>query len=242
MTQEKETRKLFEKGLEALNKNQYDKALQHFEKVISSDPNNTMAWNNKGVALRKLGRIEEALESYNKALSIDPELVQALLNKARALKVLKKYDLSLFAYEEALELSPEHNDARKEREKVRLLLSQRAKIESEAEQEEQREEELERAQKRKQDLVSFLEESRRSITDSVEKIEDLFNHGIKAEAEEHRQKIYNAIISFNNQLLDRVDRINDEFVLVDFEEECRSLLQKWSEFKETQLNRLKQLQ
>ncbi|MCK5158949.1 MAG: tetratricopeptide repeat protein, partial [Candidatus Heimdallarchaeota archaeon] len=82
MAKSENIKKLLEDGLEALRKNKNEKAIEYFDRVIAAESENTMAWNNKGVALRKLGKIEDAINCYNKALSIDPDLSRALLNKA----------------------------------------------------------------------------------------------------------------------------------------------------------------
>ena len=73
---------MLENGLNALNKGKLDKALSIFEEILKEDPKNTIAWNNKGVTLRKLGKLDEAIDCYNIVLGIDPKQIQALLNKA----------------------------------------------------------------------------------------------------------------------------------------------------------------
>jgi len=235
-------KKLLEDGLEALKKNKNEKAIEYFDLLLAIESDNTMAWNNKGVALRKLGKIEDAINCYNKALSIDSDLTRALLNKARALKMQKKFDLALFTYEDILELHPEHRVAKEESERVRNLLSRRVQLtQVEASVTEQESKEIKLLQERKEELIEFLEESRKSINDSVDKIEEIFTSGIKEEALEHRDRILNALISFNEQLLDRIGNINDEFVTLDFEEEIRELIDNWDAFKDAKIEELKNL-
>ncbi|NPE08048.1 MAG: tetratricopeptide repeat protein [Asgard group archaeon] len=242
MSKSENIKKLLEDGLEALRKNKNEKAIEYFDRVIAVESENTMAWNNKGVALRKLGKIEDALNCYNKALSIDSDLSRALLNKARALKMQKKFDLALFTYEDILELHPEHRVATEESERVRNLLSRQVQFtQVEVSITEKESEERELFQERNEELIEFLEESRKSIIDSVEKIEEIFTSGIKEEALEHRNRILKALISFNEQLLNRIRNINDEFVTLDFEEEIRELIDKWDAFKDTKIEELKNL-
>ncbi|MHA1586617.1 MAG: tetratricopeptide repeat protein, partial [Candidatus Heimdallarchaeota archaeon] len=225
MSKSENIKKLLEDGLEALRKNKNEKAIEYFDRVIAVESENTMAWNNKGVALRKLGKIEDAINCYNKALSIDPDLSRALLNKARALKMQKKFDLALFTYEDILELHPEHPVAAEESERVRNLLSRQVQLtQIEVSITKKESEERKLFQERNEELIEFLEESRKSISDSVEKIEEIFTSGIKAEALEPRDRILKALISFNEQLLNRIRNINDEFVTLDFEEEIRELI------------------
>ncbi|NHJ32457.1 MAG: tetratricopeptide repeat protein [Asgard group archaeon] len=241
MVKSENIKKLLESGLDALKKNKNEKAIEYFDRVIAVESDNTMAWNNKGVALRKLGRIEDALNCYNKALSIDPDLTRALLNKARALKMQKKFDLALFTYESILELHPEHPIAEEESERVRNLLSRRAQQTHVDDVSKQESEEKKIFQERKEELIEFLEESRRSINDSVEKIEEIFTSGIKEEAFEHRDRIVNALVSFDEQLLNRIKNISEEFVTLDFEEEIRELIDRWDDYKDTKIEELKDL-
>jgi len=241
MVNSDKVKKLLETGLNALRKNKSEKALSFFEQALALDSTNTMAWNNKGVALRKLGRTEEAINCYNKALTLDPDLSMALLNKARALKIQKKFDMALFAYEDILELHPDHNEALEESERVRALLTKSAKISSDESVAEQAKEEEDLFTERREDLREFFEESRRSISDSVTKIEEIYTSGIKAEALEHRDRILKAIISFNEQLLERIKRITSEFITIDFEEENRDIIDKWFEFKDEKITQLQKL-
>ena len=242
MAKSENIKKLLEDGLDALKKNKNERAIEYFDRVIAVESDNTMAWNNKGVALRKLGKIEDAINCYNKALSIDSDLSRALLNKARALKMQKKFDLALFTYEDILELHPEHREATEESERVRNLLSRQVQLSQvEVKVNEKESEERKLFQERNEELMEFLEESRKSISDSVEKIEEIFTSGIKEEALEHRDRILNALISFNEQLLNRIRNINDEFVTLDFEEEMRELIDKWNAFKDSKIEELKNL-
>ncbi|MHA1366920.1 MAG: tetratricopeptide repeat protein [Candidatus Heimdallarchaeota archaeon] len=238
-----EVKKLIQDGLANLKKNQLDEALKKFNKALNEDSKNTMAWNNKGVVLRKQGKIEEALECYNKALSFDPKLTRAMLNKARAFKVQKKFDLALFTYEEILEIEIEHPIAIAESERVRILLSKRAQMKSiDKQTKEQEIEENAKLIDRKEELIEFLEESKTSISDNVEGITDMFTHGIKEEAIEQRDKIKQAIISFNDQMLNRIELIADEFITLDFEEECREMIDAWDDFKNTKIDELQKLE
>ena len=241
MSKQNEIEILMKDGLNALKKNKNQKALEIFEKVLSKDPENTMAQNNKGVALRKLNRLDEAIQCYNKALKTNPKLTIALLNKARALKVQQKFDLALFIYEDILEIEPEHPFALDESERVKNLLSRRAHIKSEGYEDEALGKEKELLQERRTELLDFFEESKKSIGDSVERIGELYELGSSNEAEEQRNKITEAIISFNDQIFDRILNISEEFVTLDFEEECRELIDNWQEFKESKLEELKNM-
>ncbi len=47
-------------------------ALGSFEQALLLNQNDPDLWNNKGIALRSLGRYEESMECFNKSLKIDP--------------------------------------------------------------------------------------------------------------------------------------------------------------------------
>ncbi len=44
-----------------------------------------IAWNNKGIALKDLGKYEEAIQAYDKAIEIKPDYHLAWNNKGIAL-------------------------------------------------------------------------------------------------------------------------------------------------------------
>jgi tetratricopeptide (TPR) repeat protein len=62
---------LFEKGLLHADLAQYENTLKCFKKIITLEPENSMAWNNKGYTLEKLNFLEEAINCYKKALNIN---------------------------------------------------------------------------------------------------------------------------------------------------------------------------
>ena len=59
-------------GKKQLEDEQYEDALNSFERAISLNQNDADLWNLMGIALRSLGRYNEAIECFNKSLQIDP--------------------------------------------------------------------------------------------------------------------------------------------------------------------------
>ncbi|HUT80516.1 MAG TPA: tetratricopeptide repeat protein [Candidatus Bathyarchaeia archaeon] len=238
MTESETAKKLLENGLEALQQNKDEKALGFFEQALAIDSENNLLWNHKGIALRKLGRYEEAIKCYNKALIIDPTSLKALLNKARTLRIQRKFDLALFTYEEILELQPEHEEAKYESMSVKSLLSKQITIPDVDLKQDQDQLLVER----RNELISFFEDSRQNISDSVDKIEEIYTSGIKEEGLEHRDRILKAIIVFNKQLHERIRNISAEFHYHDFEEENRDIIDMWNDFKDKMIKKLQELQ
>jgi tetratricopeptide (TPR) repeat protein len=89
-----------------LDKNE---ALNCFNKALRIDPNNSHAWNNKGIMLSALKISQnEALECLEKALKIKPDYPEAYINKGTVLSVMERYEDAIAAFEIAFWLSPTH--------------------------------------------------------------------------------------------------------------------------------------
>ena len=63
---------LVSKGQALMDEGKYYDALGFFEQALLLDQNDPDLWNNKGIALRSLGRYEESMECFNKSLEIEP--------------------------------------------------------------------------------------------------------------------------------------------------------------------------
>jgi len=72
-----DAQEMLKKGVSFLEDGKYEEALDCFEKILVSNPNDPDIWNKKAVALRSLGRYDEAIESFNKALEITPRDLDA---------------------------------------------------------------------------------------------------------------------------------------------------------------------
>ena len=67
-----EIEELVEKGKSLMNDGKFDDALGYFEQALLLNQNDPDLWNNKGIALRSLGRYEESMVCFNKSLEIEP--------------------------------------------------------------------------------------------------------------------------------------------------------------------------
>lgn len=85
----------------------YVKAIENYEKALELNPKDEKAWNNKGVALRELGKYEEAIKCYDKALELNPKDEDVWNNKGNALSALGKPKEAIKCYDKALEFNPE---------------------------------------------------------------------------------------------------------------------------------------
>jgi tetratricopeptide (TPR) repeat protein len=93
----------------------YEEVLEALDKAIELNPNDALAWTNRGKVLRNLGRYNEALEALDKAIELNPNDALAWNNRGAALHNLGRYDETLEAYDKAIELNPNYALARTNR-------------------------------------------------------------------------------------------------------------------------------
>ncbi len=103
---------LVHKGIDRIKRNQYEESLEFFDRVLDTNPKNTDAWNNKGVAFYKMGNAKSAIECYDNALEADPENLEALRNKGFVLRDGGEFEGALEAYEKLISREPDANDFR----------------------------------------------------------------------------------------------------------------------------------
>ncbi|MCK4733511.1 MAG: tetratricopeptide repeat protein, partial [Methanophagales archaeon] len=99
------------RGNDFYQSNEYELALKAYDKAIELKPDFAEAWNNRGVALGKLGRYDEALKAHDKAIELKPDYAEAWNNRGVELGKLDRYDEALKAYDKAIELKPDYASA-----------------------------------------------------------------------------------------------------------------------------------
>jgi tetratricopeptide (TPR) repeat protein len=97
------------KGNEHLYKQEYNEAIEYYDKALKIEYNNFDLWFNKGYSLNRLGKHEEAIECYDKAIKINPNDADAWTNKSAALNSLGKYQEAIESCDKAIKINP--NDA-----------------------------------------------------------------------------------------------------------------------------------
>lgn len=68
---------LYQKGVEATNSGDFEKAIGFFQDVLKINPDDADAWNMLAHAQRMTGKIDESLVNYKKALELQPDFPQA---------------------------------------------------------------------------------------------------------------------------------------------------------------------
>ena len=93
---------LLGKGLSMLNLDKPEEALNCFDEVLKSDPNNSEALVRRGIALERLQMLNEALESYDRAIAANDSMTIAYLHKGGLFNRMERFDEALACYEQAL--------------------------------------------------------------------------------------------------------------------------------------------
>jgi tetratricopeptide (TPR) repeat protein len=98
-------------GEDMANAKRYDDALAFFEKALSVNPNNDMAWGDKALILDKVGNTTDALSSFSKAMSINPNNSITWLNKGLTLLRMRKFNESIDCFDTAIQLNKKYAKA-----------------------------------------------------------------------------------------------------------------------------------
>lgn len=89
-------------GQKLLDAGEAQKALDLFEKLLATQPDNASAMLKKAAALEKMARLEEALEFCDRALKRDRTQTVAFLQKGGLLNKLNRHTEALDCFEQAL--------------------------------------------------------------------------------------------------------------------------------------------
>lgn len=96
----------------------HEKAIRSFDEAIEIDPTLAVAWHDRGVCLRELGRDDEALKSIDKAVELEPENEEYLFTKAELLKKIgilmgqkNAINAAVRTFNKIVEMNPNNADA-----------------------------------------------------------------------------------------------------------------------------------
>ena len=97
---------LLAKGSDAVNNNQFIKAIDIFTNVINLDPNWAEAWNKRATVLYMIGEYEKSQNDINKVLELENRHFGALAGQGLVNIKLKNYEKAIKSYEKALKIYP----------------------------------------------------------------------------------------------------------------------------------------
>ena len=90
---------------------EYENAITHYSESIKSKPDNTAAYNNRGVAYHRIGDYNRAIEDYDKAIEIQPDYVNAYNGRGTVYGIKGELDNAITDFDKAIELKPDYVDA-----------------------------------------------------------------------------------------------------------------------------------
>ena len=98
----------YNKGMDQSKKENFEKAIEYFEKALKEDSEFAFAWDNLGVNYRRLNNYDKAIECYTKSLELDPKGLMPLQNIAIVYQYKKEYDKAIEAYSKLAELDKDN--------------------------------------------------------------------------------------------------------------------------------------
>ena len=87
---------------------QYEESVSWYDIAIKKNPQDIVAWYNKGNVLDNMGKREEAIACYDKVLEIIPNDISSMYNKAIVLSKIEKYEEAVFLFDEIIAMDPTH--------------------------------------------------------------------------------------------------------------------------------------
>jgi tetratricopeptide (TPR) repeat protein len=114
ITPQDEAANLTREGNRLANSGDYANAIIYFDQALKLDKeskSSAVTWNNKGVALNRLGRYTEAEKAYAEALRRSPNYRMALVNSAANQLSLGKIDEASGTLDKAIEKYPDYGEA-----------------------------------------------------------------------------------------------------------------------------------
>jgi len=96
-----------ENALGTQEDNEIEKELKIYDHAIKINPQNAVAWYNKGIVLGKLGRYQESLKCFDHAIEINPQLTVAWVGKGVILGKLGHNQKALGCFDHAIEINPQ---------------------------------------------------------------------------------------------------------------------------------------
>ena len=90
---------LYKKGLAESAKENYTSAIQYYKDAIKVDAKFAFAFDNMGLAYRKMGDFDKSIEAYEQSLLLDPRGAMPLQNIAVAYQYKKDYVKAINYYE-----------------------------------------------------------------------------------------------------------------------------------------------
>lgn len=100
----------YSQGVALLSRDDYQRALPHFEQAVDLDPNYAEAWYQAGFSYGALGRFQDALKASKQAAKLRPEWPETWVNIGAANYALGDFKEAADAYRTAIRLDDDNAD------------------------------------------------------------------------------------------------------------------------------------
>ena len=98
-----------ESGDVFFDNNEYDKAIDEYNKATELNPKDALSYKNRGVVFWRLGEIDKAVVEYTKAIELNDKFSDAYRCLGRMLNENQQYDEALFYLAKAIESEPDNS-------------------------------------------------------------------------------------------------------------------------------------
>jgi tetratricopeptide (TPR) repeat protein len=99
------------KGGDHFDRQEYDAAIQAFNKALELNPEDANAYNNRGRAYEAKGLYDQAIEDYTRAMAINTKYTDAFNNRRAVYAKKGQSDKAVEDYTRAIVINPRHADA-----------------------------------------------------------------------------------------------------------------------------------
>lgn len=99
--------KLYDKGIQSDKKGNFRESISYYKQALAIDSVFAFAWDNLGLAYRKIGEYDSALYAYQKSLEINPEGKMPRQNLAVVYQYKKEYEKAIEVYNQIAEIDPD---------------------------------------------------------------------------------------------------------------------------------------
>ncbi len=92
-------------------KDNHTRKIEILTQIIKLDPNDFVAFNNRGISYDDSGRYQEAINDYDQVIALNPKGAMVFNNRGSAYAYLGKYQKAINDYDQAIVLNPKFSEA-----------------------------------------------------------------------------------------------------------------------------------
>ena len=96
---------LLGQSLHLIKERQYDDAIDVLSRILASNPEDAVAYNNRGVCFLYKGDYNRAIADYTRAIEINPEFIDAYINRGGIWIIKELYDRAISDYTRVLSIN-----------------------------------------------------------------------------------------------------------------------------------------